>query len=286
MKSVLKIAIQKKGRLHNSSINLIKETGIKVINGSEKLISSAANFPIEFLYLRDDDIPMYVNNGIADIGIVGENEILEKRVKLKVIEKLGFAKCRMSLAVPKKSNYIDLSFFSNKRIATSYPNILKKYLKENNIKAKIHKISGSVEIAPGIGSADAIFDIVSTGSTLISNGLKEVDIIRQSEAVLVGKKILKKKKAKILEDLLFRVRAVRRANRNKYILLNSPNDKIDIITKILPGIKSPTILPLAEKGWSSLHSVVNENDFWEVIGNLKKNGAQGILVIPIEKMIV
>jgi ATP phosphoribosyltransferase len=281
----LKIAIQKNGRLSEKSIGLIGETGINIANGDRTLIYQSTNFPIEILYLRDDDIPQYVADAVADIGIVGENVVLEKRKKVEIAKRLGFGKCRLSLAIPKSNEYKGIEFFNRKKIATSYPVILENFLKEKNISAEIHEISGSVEIAPGIGLADAIFDIVSSGSTLISNGLKEVETVLCSEAVIINTPGLTDVKKKILSDLIFRVEAVQRARNNKYILLNAPNDRLQQIISILPGMKSPTIMPLAQEGWSSLHSVIGEDQFWEVIGKLKENGAQGILVIPIEKMI-
>jgi ATP phosphoribosyltransferase len=283
----LKVAIQKEGRLSEQSLGLIKESGIRHNQDSKrKLISVGENFPVEILYLRDDDIPQYVADSVADIGIVGENEVMEKNRNVKIVERLGFAKCRLSLAIPQSHDYAGLDYFNGRRIATSYPHILGKFLKKNNVKAEIHEISGSVEIAPGIGLADAIFDIVSTGSTLISNRLKEVEVVTQSEAVVIATPGIIESKKKILNDLLFRFQAVRKSKNNKYILLNAPNENLDKIVKLLPGMKSPTVLPLYEKGWSSVHSVVNENDFWEIIGKLKNLGAQGILVIPIEKMII
>lgn len=283
----LKIAIQKDGRLSEQSLELIRESGIRHNQDTKrKLISIGDNFPVEILYLRDDDIPQYVADSVADIGIVGENEVMEKDKNVEIVERLGFAKCRLSLAIPQSVAYEGLSYFNNKRIATSYPVILGKFLKEKNLNAEIHEISGSVEIAPGIGLADAIFDIVSTGSTLISNRLKEVEVVTRSEAVVIAGPAISPAKRKILSDLLFRFQSVRRSKNNKYILLNAPNENLDKIVKLLPGMKSPTVLPLYEKGWSSVHSVVNENEFWEIIGKLKENGAQGILVIPIEKMII
>lgn len=284
--SKLKIAIQKSGRLSEKSLELLKECGIKISNGDRKLKTEAKNFPIEILFLRDDDIPQYVEQGVADIGILGENEVWEKEKKIKVIEKLGFANCKLSLAIPKDENYSGLSFFTNKKIATSYPNILQKFFKEKGIKVEIEEIGGSVEIAPGIGLADAIFDIVSTGSTLLMNGLKEVEIVTLSEAVLIGNNNINSDKLIILEKLLFRIKAVRNSSENKYILLNAPNESIPHIISILPGMKSPTILPLAENGWSSIHSVVKEDEFWDIIEQLKNLGAQGILVVPIEKMVI
>jgi ATP phosphoribosyltransferase len=272
--------------LSEQSLELIKECGIHFNNGSGKLTLTAFNYPIELLFLRDDDIPGYVSDGVADAGIVGENVLLEKKDNSKIFVNLGFGKCRLSIAVPKAFNYINPESLNNLKIATSYPNILSKFLKEKNISAHIHEISGSVEIAPGIGLADAICDLVSSGSTLLSNGLKEVEVVMHSEAVLVAKNNLSDSKQKLIEDLLFRIKSVQAAKNNKYILLNAPNDAIEKIVSILPGVKSPTVMPLASGEWSSLHSVVNENDFWEVIDRLKQAGAQGILVVPIEKMIV
>jgi ATP phosphoribosyltransferase len=283
----LKIAIQKEGRLSEKSLELIRESGIRHNQDSKrKLISLGDNFPVEILYLRDDDIPQYVADAVADIGIVGENEVMERDKKVELVERLDFAKCRLSLAIPQSDTYEGLAYFNNKRIATSYPAILRKFLKKNHLNAEIHEISGSVEIAPGIGLADAIFDIVSTGSTLIHNRLKEVEVVSKSEAVVIATPELNEGKKKILSDLLFRFQAVRRSKNNKYILLNAPNENLDKIVRLLPGMKSPTVLPLYEKGWSSVHSVVKENEFWEIIGKLKALGAEGILVIPIEKMIV
>ncbi|WP_299822201.1 ATP phosphoribosyltransferase [uncultured Pontibacter sp.] len=282
---MLRIAIQKSGRLSEESLKLIKECGISFINSSLKLKTESTNFPLEILYLRDDDIPGYVADGVADIGIVGENVLVEEGMQQLAVEQLGFSKCRLSLAVPKADSYTNLSDLEGKNIATSYPKLLQAYLDENGVQAHIHTISGSVEIAPSIGLADAICDIVSSGSTLISNGLKEVERVFKSQAVLIANQSLSEEKHAILDKLLFRIHAVQRAQRAKYILLNAPNDKVDTIIKLLPGIKSPTILPLAEEGWSSLHSVVNEDDFWEIIEKLKDAGAEGILVVPIEKMI-
>jgi len=283
----LKIAIQKEGRLSEKSLELIQESGIRHNQDSKrKLISLGENFPVDILYLRDDDIPQYVADAVADIGIVGENEVMERDRKVEIVDRLGFAKCRLSLAIPQSDAYPGLSYFNDKRIATSYSTILKKFLKKNHLSAEIHEISGSVEIAPGIGLADAIFDIVSTGSTLIHNRLKEVEVVTKSEAVVIATPGISEGKKRILNDLLFRFQAVRRSKNNKYILLNAPNENLGKIVQLLPGIKSPTVLPLYEKGWSSVHSVVNENEFWEIIGKLKEYGAQGILVIPIEKMII
>ncbi len=286
METKLKIAIQKSGRLNEDSIKILKEAGIEFNNGLNKLKAEAYNFPIEVFFLRDDDIPQYVEDGVADIGIVGENVVLEKNKEVKVIDHLGFGKCRLSIAIPKDDKYKGIQDLQGKRIATSYSVILSKFLKKNKITAEIHEISGSVEIAPGIGLADAICDLVSSGSTLFTNGLKEVEVILKSEAALIANKALTKQQEIILNKLLFRINAVKKAKNNKYILLNAPNNKLEAIIKILPGMKSPTVLPLADKGWSSVHSVVNENEFWDIIEKLKENGAQGILVVPIEKMIL
>jgi len=284
--SKLKIAIQKSGRLSDNSKNLLEECGIKFSNGISVLKTSAKNFPVELLFLRDDDIPQYVEQQVADIGILGENMVFEKNKNVTVIEQLGFAQCRLSLAIPKEEKYEGLGYFMNKKIATSYPYILKGFLKKNNIIAEIEEISGSVEIAPGIGLANAICDIVSSGSTLLTNGLHEVETILKSQAVIIGNKNLSTEKQTILNSLLFRIRAVKNAKENKYILLNTPESAITKICSILPGMKSPTIVPLVEKGWFSLHSVVKEDEFWESIDQLKAAGAEGILVIPIEKMIL
>ena len=267
-------------------MSLLAETGIKLVSSSRRLISAAKNFPLEALFLRDDDIPQCVADGVADIGIVGKNEVNEQQQKVEIIKHLGFSKCRLSLAIPKDSEYQGLEWFSGKKIATSYPRILKDFLTQNNLSANTHFIAGSVEIAPGIGLADAIFDIVSSGSTLVSNRLKEVHNVMDSEAVLVATPILSKEKQHILDELIFRIEAVEKGRGKKYIMLNAPNDKLEQIIKVLPGMTSPTIMPLARSGWSSLHSVINESEFWVVIGNLKKNGAEGILVLPIEKMIL
>jgi ATP phosphoribosyltransferase len=283
----LKLTIQKQGRLSEKSLKLIEDCGIMLTQeGKSKLVSVGRNFPLELLYVRDDDIPQYVFDGVADIGIVGENVVLEKEKDIKIVERLGFARCRLSLAIPQTEKYTGKDYFQGKRIATSFPRILKKYLNENNIKAEIHEISGSVEIAPGIGLTDSIFDIVSSGSTLVSNRLMEAEVVCHSEAVIVMTPNLSENKKNIMDDLLFRIQAVQRSKNNKYILLNAPNDKLDKIVKLLPGMKSPTIIPLYEKGWSSLHSVISENKFWEVINKLKEYGAQGILVTSIEKMII
>lgn len=285
MENRLKIAIQTKGRLNEDSMQLIQETGIDLSIGRRTLIATSRNFPMDALFLRDDDIPQTVADGVADIGIVGENEMLEKQENVVIAKRLGFSKCRLSLAIPKTMDYPGVEFFNGKKIATSYPAILQKFLNEKNIRADIHVITGSVEIAPGIGLADAIFDIVSSGSTLISNRLKEVEVVIHSEAVLIANPNLSPEKKEILDEFIFRMESVQRAVGKKYILLNSPNEKIAEIAALLPGMKSPTIVPLAKEGWSSMHSVIEENDFWEVIGKLKKAGAEGILVVPIEKMI-
>ena len=282
----LKIAIQKSGRLSEKSLELLKECGIKIPDYKSKLKNSATNFPLEILFLRDDDIPKYVEKGIVDIGIIGENEVLEQEKDICIVRKLGFANCRLSLAIPKDQDYSDLNFFQGKKIATSYPNIIKNYFAENKIDAETVEISGSVEIAPSIGLADTIADLVSSGSTLLHNGLKEVEEVLKSEAVLISGKKLPDDIAIILESFLFRIQAVINSRENKYILLNAPNDSIEKIIEILPGMKSPTVLPLAETGWSSIHSVVRENEFWNIIDELKKYGAEGILVIPIEKMVL
>ena len=285
MEGLLKIAVQTKGRLNEDSIKLIDEAGIKLPLSSRKLISAATNFPLEALFLRDDDIPQAVAMGVADIGVVGENEMLEKKENVVIAKRLGFSKCRLSLAIPKDDVYNGIEYFNGKKIATSYPEILKDYFVKNNINAEIHVITGSVEIAPGIGLADAIFDIVSSGSTLVSNRLKEVEVVVKSEAVLIANPNLSEAKQNILNELIFRMESVQRAEKKKYILLNAPNEKLAEIESYLPGMKSPTVMPLAEEGWSSVHSVIDEKDFWEIIGKLKAAGATGILVIPIEKMI-
>ncbi len=282
----LKIAIQKSGRLSEKSQALFAECGISINAGSGRLIASSPDFPLEILFLRDDDIPQYVADGVADAGIVGENVVFEKSKPVDIVEKLGFGRCRISLAIPKTEEYNGVGYFNGKKIATSYPIILEKFLKENNVKAEIHEISGSVEIAPGIGLADSIFDIVSSGSTLFSNNLKEVEVVLHSEAAMIAHKNISKAKKDLMNDILFRFRAVQKGKKNKYILLNAPNDKVNDIIKVIPGMKSPSIVPLAREGWSSLHSVVSEKDFWQVIDKLQAAGAEGILVIPIEKMII
>lgn len=284
--SKLKIAIQKSGRLSEKSIALLEECGVKFPNGGGKLITISSNFPVEILFLRDDDIPQYVEQNISHIGIIGENVFLESEKKITIVEKLNFSSCRLSLAVPKETDYEGLTFFSNKKVATSYPNILGNYFRENGINATVEVISGSVEIAPGIGLADGICDIVSSGSTLLSNGLKEVETVLKSQAVLVSNQNLDEEIQSVLNKLLFRIRSVQKARENKYILLNTPNNQLEKIIGILPGMNSPTILPLAKEGWSSLHSVISEEKFWDIIDELKEAGAEGILVVPIEKMIL
>lgn len=284
--SKLKIAIQKSGRLNEDSLSLLKSCGIKVDNGRDQLKVAVPNFPLEILYLRNTDIPQYLEDGVADVAIIGQNLLIEQEKKVEIVQKLGFSKCRISLAVPKETQTNGISFFEGKKIATSYPNTLRKYLLANNIKAEIHKISGSVEIAPNIGLADGICDIVSSGSTLFKNGLKETEVMLESEAVLASAKNLSSEKGRILNKLVFRIEAVLRAKNSKYILLNVKNDKIEAVSAILPVLKSPTILPLAKKGWSSLHSVIDEDQFWEVIDELKDAGAEDILVIPIDKMVL
>ncbi|MBC7796956.1 MAG: ATP phosphoribosyltransferase [Pyrinomonadaceae bacterium] len=283
--SKLKIAIQKSGRLSDDSLALLKNCGIKFNNGLGKLRSEAENFPLEIYFLRDDDIPQYVEDGVANVGIVGENVLLENGSQVKTVEKLGFGKCRLSLAVPRSFNYESVQSLHNKRVATSYPKVLTDFFTRNNVSSEIHIISGSVEIAPSIGLAEAICDLVSSGSTLFSNGLREVETVLHSEAVLIANDDLKDGETAILQKLLFRIKAVQAARSNKYIMLNAPNDKLSQIIALLPGIKSPTIMPLAQKNWSSIHSVINENDFWENVESLTEAGAEGILVLPIEQMI-
>ena len=283
---MLKIAVQKSGRLYEDSVKLLKECGIELNNGNKQLKTTAGNFPLEVYFLRDDDIPQYVFDGVADVGIVGENVLLEKQKDIKIIRQLGFGKCRLSIAVPKSFTYNSVADLNNLKIATSYSNILQGFLNRNNSNAEIHEISGSVEIAPGIGLAEAICDLVSSGSTLFTNGLKEVETILFSEAVLAANKNLSEEKQSILDKLLFRINAVKAAKNNKYIMLNAPNHQLKNIFTLLPGMKSPTVVPLAEEGWSSVQSVVKENDFWEVIEKLKQFEAEGIIVLPIEKMVV
>ena len=284
--SKLKMAIQKSGRLNEDSIKLLKACGIKIDNGKDQLKVSVPNFPIEILYLRNSDIPQYLEDGVADVAIVGENLLIEKGKKAEIIEKLGFSKCRVSLAVPKEVETAGDQYFEGKRIATSYPNTVKNFLSKKNINADIHVISGSVEIAPNIGLADGICDIVSSGSTLFKNGLKETSVVLNSEAVLASNLKLSAEKQEILDRLMFRIKAVLRAKSSKYILMNLPNEKIEKVRTILPVLKSPTILPLAQEGWSSLHSVIDEDKFWEVIDELKLAGAEGILVVPIDKIVL
>ncbi len=286
MESKLRLAIQKSGRLSDKSLAFVEECGISYSYNKTKLKTSAHNFPLELFFLRDDDIPKYVADGVADIGIVGENVVAEKNELVEVAVKLNFSKCRLSLAVPQSATYTDVKDLEGKRIATSYPRLLGEFLAKRDVTASIHEISGSVEIAPGIGLADAICDLVSTGSTLLSNGLKEAEVIFRSEAVLIKHPSLSAEKQLILDKFIFRIRSVLRASNYKYILLNLPNSSIEHVTSILPGMRSPSVIPLADEGWSSLHSVVKEDEFWEVIENLKKAGAEGILVVPIEKMIM
>lgn len=282
----LRLAIQKSGRLSKDSMALIRNCGINVNNGIGKLKASASNFPLEFLFLRDDDIPGYVADGIANLGIVGENVFAEKQKEVQIIRRLGFSRCRLSLAIPKSETYTDLNYFQGRAIATSYPNLLGDYLKNQGITSEIHEISGSVEIAPGIGLADAVCDLVSSGSTLFTNGLKEVETILESEAVLIGHKKIEGEEKKILNQLIFRINALQQAKNSKYILLNAPKEALPEIQALLPGMKSPTLMPLAKDGWVSLHSVINENDFWAQIEAIKAAGAEGILIIPIEKMVL
>lgn len=283
---VLRIAIQKSGRLFDDSVALLKECGIDLRNVKDRLKTESDNFPMEVFFLRDDDIPQYVEDAVADIGIVGENVVYEKNKSVEVVEQLGFGKCRLSLAVPRAADIKGGKDLHGKKIATSYPNLVNGYLQKHKIKAEIHEISGSVEIAPGIGLADVVCDLVSSGSTLFMNGLKEVETILQSQAVLIRNTNLAEAKVQLLNKLLFRIKAVRKAKRNKYVLLNAPNEKLKEIINLLPGMKSPTVLPLAESGWSSVHSVLSEDEFWDKIEQLKAAGAQGILVVPIEKMVM
>jgi ATP phosphoribosyltransferase len=282
----LKIAVQKSGRLHDDSIALLKAAGIRIENGDDKLLVSAANFPLEVLFLRNSDIPQYLEDGVTDMAIIGSNLVAEAEQECRIIHPLGFSRCRLSLAVPRQSEFPGKKWFNGKKIATSYPNTLRKWLAENNLVADIHVISGSVEIAPNIGLADAICDIVSSGSTLFKNGLNEVETILKSEACLVDSGSLSPEKQAIADELLFRIKSVLAGRNTSYILMNVPNDRIGAVSRILPGMKSPTLMPLVEPGWSSLHSVISDDDFWNVIGRLKENGAEGILVIPIEKMIL
>ena len=283
---MLKLAIQKSGRLYEDSVGLLKSCSIGVSNGGGRLRVVATHFPLEVFFLRDDDIPQYVEDGVADCGIVGENVVFEKNKAVNIEEPLGFGRCRLSLALPKAASYDGVASLQGARIATSYPHILGEFLRKNKVAADLHELSGSVEIAPGIGLADCICDLVSTGSTLISNGLREVETVLESQAVMVASQNLTTEKRQVLDKLLFRIRSVRAAKNNKYILLNAPNDRLADIIRILPGMKSPTVLPLADEGWSSVHSVVQEDRFWDIIEDLKANGAQGIFVVPIEKMIL
>lgn len=283
---MLRIAVQAKGRLYEETMLLLAESGIKLESGKRLLLLPARNFPLEVLFLRDDDIPQSVADGVADIGIVGENEYAEKKKNAIITKRLGFSKCRLSIAIPKESDYSDISWLNGKVIATSYPEILQDFLKSKNVSADIHVITGSVEIAPAIGLADAIFDIVSSGSTLVTNHLKEVEVLMQSEALLVAHPALSAEKQVLLDELLFRIEAVQMAEDKKYVLMNVPTENIDKIIEVLPGMKSPTIMPLAKEGWNSLHAVIDEKRFWDIIGKLKSLGAEGILVIPIEKMIL
>ena len=283
---MLRIAVQSKGRLFDDTMNLLSEADIKVSASKRTLLVQSSNFPLEVLYLRDDDIPQSVAGGVADIGIVGLNEYMERHEDAQIIEHLGFSKCRLSLAIPKDINYTGLDWFNGKKIATSYPNILRKFMDKNGIKADIHVITGSVEISPGIGLADGIFDIVSSGSTLVSNNLREVEVVMQSEAVLIANWKMNEEKHNVLNEMLFRFSAVRSAQDKKYVMMNAPKDKVKEITAVLPGIKSPTIIPLADDEWCSIHTVLDEKRFWEIIGKLKELGAQGILVTPSEKMIL
>jgi len=284
--SKLKIAVQKSGRLHDDSMKLLKDVGISIDNGKDQLKASAKNFPLEVFYLRNGDIPQYLKDGVVDAAIIGENVLIEKGNDISIIEKLGFSTCKVSIAVPKSSNYQSIKDLENKRIATSYPNTVNQFLNQNKINANLHIINGSVEIAPNIGLADAIVDIVSSGSTLFKNGLKEVEVLLKSQAVLAVSPLINSENQDILSKLQFRLQSVLRGRQNKYVLLNAPNEKLDAIINILPGMNSPTILPLAKEGWSSLHSVINKNAFWEVIDELKQNGAEGILVCPIENMVL
>ena len=284
--STLKIAVQKSGRLNKDSLQLLKDCGISISNGKDQLKAKSSNFPLEVLYLRNSDIPQYIEDGVADIAILGGNTVIEKKKEVDVIENLGFSKCRVSMAVPKDVDYTGIDWFNGKKLATSYPSTLQDFLDDNGINAEIHKISGSVEIAPNIGLADAICDIVESGSTLFKNGLKEVTTILKSEAVLVANKNLSPEKQEILDKIVFRLKAVLKGKKSKYILLNVPNENIEKVSKMLPGMKSPTVMPLAEEGWSSLHTVIEENKFWEVIDELKEAGAQGILITPIEKIVL
>jgi len=282
----LKIAVQKSGRLNKESLQLLKDCGISISNGKDQLKAKSSNFPLEVLYLRNSDIPQYIEDGVADIAILGGNTVIEKKKEVNVIENLGFSKCRVSMAVPKDVDYTGVEWFNGKKLATSYPSTLQDFLDENGLEAEIHKISGSVEIAPNIGLADAICDIVESGSTLFKNGLKEVTTILKSEAVLVSNNNLSTEKQAILDKMIFRIKAVLKGKKSKYVLLNAPIDKVEEISTILPGMKSPTVTPLAEEGWCSLQTVIEENQFWEIIDALKEAGAEGILIMPIEKIVL
>lgn len=282
----LRIAIQKSGRLNEDSLRMIKDCGISIDNGKDQLKASARNFPLEVFYLRNGDIPQYLRDGVVDIAIIGENVLIEKGEDISFVERLGFSKCKVSLAVPKDVDYPGMRYFSNRRIATSYPNTVKKYLSENGIEPEIHLINGSVEIAPNIGLADGICDIVSSGSTLFKNNLKEVEVLLTSEAVLAVSPMISDAAQTILDKLQFRIKSVLKGRNSKYVLLNAPNDKLEAIINVLPGMRSPTVLPLAQEGWSSVHSVIDKNQFWEIIDELKEKGAEGILVCPIEKMVL
>lgn len=283
---MLRIAVQSKGRLFDDTMNLLAEADIKVSSGRRTLLVQSGNFPLEVLYLRDDDIPQSVANGVADIGVVGENEFLERGEDAEIIARLGFSKCRLSLAIPKEIEYRGVNWFNGKKIATSYPNILKRYMEEHHVDCEIHVITGSVEISPGIGLADGIFDIVSSGSTLVSNNLREVETVMQSEALLIGHKGMMGEKRGILDEMLFRFKAVKDAEDKKYVRMNAPKSRLQDIINVLPGLKSPTVIPLADEEWCSVHTVLDQKRFWEIIGKLKEMGAQGILVTPIEKMII
>jgi len=284
--TTLRIAIQKSGRLNEDSLRMIKDCGISIDNGKDQLKASARNFPLEVFYLRNGDIPQYLRDGVVDIAIIGENVLIEKGEDISFVERLGFSKCKVSLAVPKDVDYPGMAYFSNRRIATSYPNTVKKYLSENGIEPEIHLINGSVEIAPNIGLADGICDIVSSGSTLFKNNLKEVEVLLTSEAVLAVSPMISDAAQTILDKLQFRIKSVLKGRNSKYVLLNAPNDKLEAIINVLPGMRSPTVLPLAQEGWSSVHSVIDKNQFWEIIDELKEKGAEGILVCPIEKMVL
>jgi len=284
--SKLRIAIQKSGRLNEDSLKLLKDCGISIDNGKDQLKAQASNFPLEVFYLRNGDIPQYLRDGVVDIAIIGENVLIEKGSDINIAEKLGFSKCRVSLAIPKNKEYTDMTFFSNKRIATSYPNTVQSYLSQKGIEIDLHVINGSVEIAPNIGLADGICDIVSSGSTLFKNNLKEVEVLLKSEAVLAVSPTITNENKGLLNKLQFRIQSVLKGRNSRYVLMNAPNDKLEEIISLLPGMRSPTVLPLAEEGWSSVHSVIDKNQFWEIIDELKMKGAQGILVCPIEKMVL